>query len=48
MISKKSSKTVMKVLYHKKKLNASLNDIINKNYKLAPIGGVGWWWILGF
>jgi len=48
MISKKSSRTVLKLLYHKNKFNACLNDVINKNYKLSPIGGVGWWWIFGY
>ena len=48
MLSKKLSKTVLKLLHHKKKFDASLNDIINKNYSLKTTTDVGLWWIFGY
>ena len=48
MISKKLSKAVLKLLYHKSRYDNCLNDIINKNYSLKTTTDVGWFWWLSF
>lgn len=50
MISKKASRSMLKLLNHKNKFDACLNDVINKNYKLSSRSAVnhGFWWIFGY
>ena len=48
MISKKASRSIMKLLNHKSRYDNCLNDIINKNYSLKTTNDVGLWWLLGY